>query len=155
MAFSSDTRPPPTHIAPSLNRPTFKMLKAITCPLPVSPSRFSTGTLQSLRMMGQVDDPRIPILCSSAPTENPGKVLSTRNAVNFSPLILANTVNRSANPALVIHIFSPLSTYCLPSGESSARARQFSASEPDDASDKAYAPTISPEARRGRYLFFC
>ena len=79
----------------------------MTCPLPISPSRFSTGTLQSLRMSGQVDDPRMPILCSSAPTENPGKVLSTRNAVNFSPSTLAKTVNRSAKPALVIHIFSP------------------------------------------------
>src|ERR1035441_8145094 len=155
MAFSSETRPPPTHIAPSLKRPTFKMLKAITCPLPISPSRFSAGTLQSLRMMGHVDDPRMPILCSSAPTEKPGKFLSTRNALNFSPLILAKTVNRSAKPALVIHIFSPLRLECLPSDESSARARQLSASEPDEASDKAYAPTISPEANRGRYLFFC
>jgi hypothetical protein len=40
--------------------------------------------------------------------ENPGKVFSTKNAVNFSPSIFAKTVNRSANPALVIHIFSPL-----------------------------------------------
>jgi hypothetical protein len=82
------------------------MLKAMTWPLPISPSKFSTGTLQSLRMIGQVDDPRMPILCSSAPIEKPGKVRSTRNAVNFSS-ILAKTVNRSAKPALVIHIFSP------------------------------------------------
>src|ERR1039458_8291824 len=61
IAFSSETRPPPTHMAPSLNRPPFRILKAITCPLPISPSRFSTGTLQSFRMMGQVDEPRIPI----------------------------------------------------------------------------------------------
>src|SRR5438309_1725687 len=81
MEFSRATRAPPTHIAPSLKRPTLRMLKAITCPLPISPSTFSAGTLQSFRMMGQVDDPRMPILCSSAPMENPGKLFSTKNAV--------------------------------------------------------------------------
>jgi len=30
-----------------------------------------------------------------------------RNAENFSPFTFANTVKRSAKPALVIHIFSP------------------------------------------------
>ena len=65
------------------------------------------GNLAVFRMSGQVDDPRIPILCSSAPIEKPGKVRSTRNAVNFSPSIFAKTVKRSAKPALVIHIFSP------------------------------------------------
>ena len=77
---------------------------------PLTAAELSDGTLQSFKMMGQVDEPRMPILCSSAPTEKPGKVFSTRNAVNFSPSTLAKTVNRSANPALVIHIFSPLRT---------------------------------------------
>ena len=36
-----------------------------------------------------------------------GEMRSTRKAVNFSPSTLANTVNMSAKPALVIHIFSP------------------------------------------------
>ena len=36
-----------------------------------------------------------------------GKILFYQKAVNFSPSTFANTVNRSANPALVIHIFSP------------------------------------------------
>src|SRR5439155_7722383 len=103
----------------------------------------------------QVEEPRMPILCSSAPTENPGKVRSTKNAVNFSPSTLAKTVNRSAKPALVIHIFSPLRTYCLPSAERTARDRQLKASDPDVASDSAYAPTIAPAASRGKYFFFC
>src|SRR5437016_8512018 len=140
MEFTSATRAPPTHIAPSLKRPTLRMLEAITCPVPISPSTFSAGTLQSFRMMGQVDDPRMPILCSSAPMENPGKLRSIRNAVNFSPSTLAKTVNRSAKPALVIHVFSPVRMQCLPSEESAARDRQFSAYDPDEASDKAYAP---------------
>ena len=41
---------------------------------------------------------------------SPGVLRSTMNAVNFSPSTLANTVNTSAKPALVIHIFSPLRT---------------------------------------------
>src|SRR5262249_46231236 len=102
-----------------------------------SPRTFSTGTQQSFRMIGQVEDPRMPILCSSAPTENPGKLRSTRNAVNFSPSTFANTVKRSANPAFVIHIFSPLSKQFFPSDESVARARQLSASDPEVASDRA------------------
>ena len=31
----------------NFNRPIFKILKAIICPLPISPSTFSAGTLQS------------------------------------------------------------------------------------------------------------
>ena len=38
----------------------------------------------------------------------PGSPFSIRNAVNFSPSTLTKTVNRSAKPALLIHIFSPL-----------------------------------------------
>ena len=82
-AFWSETRAPPTHMAPSLKRPMLRMLKAMMCPLPISPSRFSTGTWQSVRIRGHVEDPRMPILCSSAPIEKPGKVFSTRKAVNF------------------------------------------------------------------------
>ena len=41
---------------------------------------------------------------------SPGAFRSTRKAENFSPSILPKTVNRSAKPLLVIHIFSPLST---------------------------------------------
>ena len=37
---------PPVHIAPSLNRPKFRTLKATMWPLPISPSRSSAGTLR-------------------------------------------------------------------------------------------------------------
>ena len=109
IALSMQLRAEPTHPAPSLNRPTFRTLNAMWCPLPISPSTFPTGTWQSLRIRGHVEDPRIPILCSSAPTEKPGNPRSMMNAVNLSPLTLANTMNRSAKPAFVIHIFSPFS----------------------------------------------
>ena len=66
-------RAPPTQAAPSLKRPMFRMLNAMWWPLPISPSRFSTGTLQSARISGQVDEPRMPSLCSSAPDREPGR----------------------------------------------------------------------------------
>src|SRR5664279_1258067 len=104
----NEVRAPPTQLAPSLKRPTFRMLNAMMCPLPISPSTFSTGTLHSFRMSGAVEEPRMPIFFSSLPTAKPGKSFSTRKAVNFSPSILAKTVNRSAKWAFVIHIFSPV-----------------------------------------------
>ena len=50
----------------------------------------------------------------------PGALRSTRNAVNFSPSTLANTVNRSAKPALVMYCLVPVSFQLLPSAESTA-----------------------------------
>ena len=38
---------PPNAAAQSFSRPIFKILKAIICPFPTSPNKFSTGTLQS------------------------------------------------------------------------------------------------------------
>ena len=52
------------------------------------------------------------------------------NAVNCSPSTFAKTMNRSAKPPLVIHIFSPFSTK-LPSACRVARVRAPSASEPE------------------------
>src|ERR1035441_3606069 len=68
MASCKALRAPPTQAAPSLKRPMFRMLNAMWCPLPTSPSRFSTGTWQSARISGQVEEPRMPSLCSSGPT---------------------------------------------------------------------------------------
>ena len=56
---------------------------------------------------------------------------------------------------LVIHIFCPLSTQCLPSGARSARVLSPIASEPASASLRQYEEISSVEARRGRYFFFC
>jgi len=78
------------------------MLKAILCPRPISPSTFSTGTRASSKYSGHVDEPRMPILCSSGPTVNPGVSRSTMKPVNFSPFTLANTTNTSAKAALVM-----------------------------------------------------
>src|SRR5579864_1783375 len=132
----------------------FRVLKAMTAPLPISPSRFSLGTRQSLRMMGVVDDPRMPIFFSSAPDWKPGELRSTMKAENFSPSTLAKMMYTSAKPPLVIHIFSPLRIHSLPSAESTALVRGFIASEAEVDSDSAYAATHSPEASLGRYFFF-
>ncbi len=67
----------------------------------------------------------------------PGALRSTRNAVNFSPSTLANTVNRSAKPALVMYCFVPVSFQLLPSGVSTARVFAPSASEPEPGSVSA------------------
>ena len=99
---------PPTTFAPSLNRPTLRTLKAILCPLPISPSTFSTGTFASSRMSCVVDDPLMPSFLSSGPGDTPGNVLSTRNAVKRSRSTLANTVKRSAKPPFVMNCFVPL-----------------------------------------------
>ena len=48
---------PPTHDAPSVNRPAFKMLNATMCPRPISCSTFSFGTLQFSRKIGVVELP--------------------------------------------------------------------------------------------------
>ena len=98
---------PPNVAAPNFNLPIFKILNAITWPLPISPNTFSTGTLQSWKYNCTVLEPLIPILCSSGPCVNPSMPLSTMKAVNCSPSIFANTVYTSANPPLVIQHFCP------------------------------------------------
>ena len=79
----------------------------------------------------------MPILCSSAPDVSPGW-RSTMNALNLSPSTFANTMKMSANPPLVIHIFSPLRMYSLPSSLKRAVALAAIASE----------PSLLPSARR-------
>ena len=124
-------------------------------PRPISWSRFSFGTGAFSKNSGTVELPRMPILFSSAPTEKPGVPRSTMNAENFSPSTFANTMYTSANPPLVIHIFCPLRIQFLPSGESTARVRAASESEPACGSERQYAESNSPVAIFGRYFFFC
>ena len=80
---------------PSLSRPILRMLNAMMWPRPTSPNTFSTGTLTLSKYTAVVELPLIPILRSSAPLVTPGKLRSTRNAVNFSPPTFAKTVKRS------------------------------------------------------------
>jgi hypothetical protein len=60
----------------------------------------------------------------------------------------------SAKPPLVIHIFCPFRIHELPSGDSTARVREFCASEPACGSDRQYAASFSPVARSGNIFSF-
>src|SRR5881396_2971794 len=106
-------------------------------------------------MRGRVDEPRSPILFSSAPVETPGYSFSTIKHVNCFPLACANVMNMSAKAAFVIHIFSPFMIQCVPSGLRTAFVFAASASEPLPDSDNAYAEIFSPVQSRGRYLLLC
>ncbi|MNC84873.1 hypothetical protein D3C83_04410 [compost metagenome] len=87
-------------------------------------------------MMGVVDEPCRPILCSSLPALTPANDRSTMNAVKCSPSTLAKTMITSAKPPFEIHIFSPFSDQ-LPSSRFVARVFAASASEPEPDSLRA------------------
>src|SRR5271169_445531 len=131
------------------------MLNATMCPRPTSCNKFSLGTWQFSKKMAVVELPLRPIFFSSAPAENPGNPRSTIKQENFSPSTLAKTMYTSAKPPLVIHIFCPFKIQERPSGESTARVREFCASEPACGSERQYAASFSPVASNGRYFFFC
>ena len=69
--------------------------------------------------------------------------------------VLANTVNISAMPPLLIHILLPFNIQCLPSAEGTALVLIEAASEPLAGSVKANAAIVSPVASFGKYLAFC
>ena len=79
-------------MAPSLKRPTLRMLKAILWPFPISPRRFSFGITASARMRGLVLLPLMPVFFSSAPRLTPGIPFSTMKAVKCSPSTLAKVM---------------------------------------------------------------
>ena len=136
MAVSALPCAPPRHKAPNLYRPIFSTLKAIKCPFPISPNKFSTGTATFSKNICLVEEPLIPIFSSSSPKVNPGVFLSTINPVNFSPPIFAKTMKISAKPALEIHIFCPFKMYFVPSSLKSALVLAANASDPDPGSVK-------------------
>src|SRR5437773_4508534 len=146
---------PPVTEAPSLNRPTFRILKAIFAPSPILPMRLVAGILQSDRINGVVDDDLIPILCSSAPGRQLS-FLSTTNAENlsFSPSTLAKTMNTSAKLPFEMNIFSPFSVYVELSSLSFAVVLAPCASEPEPASVRQYAATTSPQTIFGIQVCF-
>ena len=99
----------------STKRPPFSTSIATLKPRPGSPSTCVPGTNTSSKNTSVVELPRMPSLCSGGPLFRP-LPRSTRKAVmrGLAPSsagdVRANTVKRSANPPLVIHILDPLST---------------------------------------------
>src|SRR5262245_5406916 len=116
--------------------------------------RFSMGTSALSKISVRVDEPFNPILRSSAPVETPGKFLSTRKQLKRFPSTCAKVTKTSAKAAFVIHIFSPLRIQWDPSGLRTADAFAASASDPLDASERAYAESLSPLQSTGRYFLF-
>ena len=104
-----------------------------------------------------VVEPAIPIFGSSRATSNPGVSASTTKAeipvCPASGSVFANTVYSPATAALVMNRFEPSRTYSSPSRR--AVVRIAAESEPEPASVRAYAVSISPEASEGRKRAFC
>ena len=55
------------------------------------PKTFSTGTIQSSKNNVVVEEPFIPILCSSSPTDHPLQSLSTINGTDSSIFIISGS----------------------------------------------------------------
>src|SRR3989475_8270788 len=141
----------PTASAPTAGREPSRARSASLNPSPPSPSRFSTGTSQSVRCRATVGEPRIPIFRSSLPRANPGNVGSTRNAV--TPFFrrprstVAKSVMTDARLPLDTQSFTPFRMYRSP--RRTAFVEIEAASEPAPGSEREKAAVISPDARRG------
>ena len=104
----------PTAWAPMVGRDCSRVFIANLNPSPSAPSRFSTGTSQSLKWSATVGEPWMPSLRSGLPTVKPFRPGSTRSAV--TPLarlpgsVVTNTVITPACEPLVTHILEPFST---------------------------------------------
>ena len=82
------------------------MHSATRCPLPISAENVLDGDRPRRRASGRRPTTRAGRGSRSCPpTVSPGVSRSSRKAVNFVPSTLANRMNRSAHPALVIHCF--------------------------------------------------
>ena len=62
-------------------RPPSRVASAILNPSPSLPSRFPTGTFTLLKKSVQVEEARIPIVCSLFPLVSPALSASTRIAL--------------------------------------------------------------------------
>src|SRR3954463_587338 len=133
-----------------------------TCaePRPRSPTRFSSGTRQSLNDSSRVSEAFQPTFEYRCPTVNPGVPDGTRiDEISLPPSgrlpVTAVTVTSdvSGDPPLVMNAFEPLMTQCPSS--SRAVVRVAPASEPPPGSVRPNAPSASPEHSRGSHLRFC
>ena len=127
---------------------------AILNPSPSSPSMFSAGTVQLLKIRSVVSEARSPILSSSLPTVNPGVPFSTKNALipwwRFASSVMAVTITRPAFRPDVVKRFVPLIIYSF--SFRTAVVDCLTGSDPAWGSVMAKAPIISPAARGFKYL---
>ncbi len=132
-ACSMAARARPTAAAATGGRVWSNAFMASIQPCPTWPTTFSSGTSTSSKVTPRVSEARWPMFHSLRPTETPFQARSTTNAVMppraFSAgSVTASTKYQSATPALVIHIFWPLSTQRSPLR--SARVRSACTSDP-------------------------
>ena len=125
-------------------------------PLPISPSRFSTGTLQSFRISGQVDEPRMPSLCSSAPTEKPGEVFLDEKRGELFAVDLGEHGEQVGEAGVGDpHLFA-VENVVLAVGREQRRACGSSSRRSRWCSPTARRRRpFPPVASLGRYFFFC
>src|SRR5260370_23002299 len=109
--------------------------------------RFSCGISQSEKDKPEVTDARSDHLPWTSQALKPGVPFSTRKPRIFSSSHLAQTTATSAMEPLVIHIFSPLSTYLLPFF--TARGSMPPGFEPNCGSVKPKHPIALPGSRHG------
>ncbi len=98
----------PAQLADIFMRPRLSVHMATLWPLPTSPSRLPTGIATSSSCRAHTEEPCRPRSFSCPPTESPGLSRSRRKAEKAVPSTLAKRMNRSAQPALVIHCLDPL-----------------------------------------------
>src|SRR5260370_16225304 len=115
--------------------------------------RFSCGISQSEKDKPEVTDARSDHLPWTSQALKPGVPFSTRKPRIFSSSHLAQTTATSAMEPLVIHIFSPLSTYLLPFF--TARVSMPPGFHPNSGSGKPNHPMTFPGSRHGAHLSFC
>src|SRR5258708_29611043 len=115
--------------------------------------RFSCGISESEKDKPEVTDARSDHLPWTSEALKPGVPFSTRKPRIFSSSHLAQTTATSAMEPLVIHIFSPLSTYLVPFF--TARVSMPPGFEPNCGSVKPKQPIALPCCSRGSHLSFC
>ena len=134
-------------------RPSSRMARKLRKPLPGSPSRFSTGTRQSSRVMPWVSLACQPILRYGGSMMRPGVPAGTTKAEIWSSSVRAVTVtiDVSSVPELVMNAFDPLSTHSPVDSSSRARVRVAPASLPPSGSVRPKAPRARPATRSGSH----
>ena len=154
LATLTATFPAAAQLAGSESLPVFSVVRAIFRPWPSSPIRSVAGTLTSWNLVTPFSSPRRPMNALRCSTVIPSELPSTTNAVMppRCPSLLgtrAITTSRSATTPLVVHSFTPLSTYSLPSADGAAVVASRAGSEPTSGSVSRNA-LISPLAHLGR-----
>ena len=144
----------PTICAPIPIRPSLRVSIAILYPSPTFPTTFSSGTSTSSNDRASVEEARMPSLSSFFPFPNPFQPDSTRKAVipryPLDRSTFAKMRKISASSPFVIQSLDPFRTQRSPF--LAAVVARANASDPEPASESAYAPTFD-FASCGRYLF--